>query len=161
MKILKISNCSGLTLVEVLISTFIFMIITGALYTGFLTGNATWVRYENSLTTQQHARQALAKMAIELRQASNIGITQDTDDSTINFTHEGIGSVTYSWSTGGSDPYKIIRSFSSTQTVLADHITSLSFTDHTDAVTVDLTSQKQTAIGQVSSFNIKEKIALR
>ena len=152
---------SGFTLVEILISSVIFAMLVGALYSVFSVGNAAWVKYDCSIATQRQARQALSQMTKELREASSISITQTTDNATISFYRSGVGSISYIWNATGTNAKRILRSYSAIPTIVAEDISALAFTDHSNAVTIELTSAKQAPTGGTLEFSLKEKVALR
>ena len=156
----KINN-SGISLVEMMVTVAIFAVLVGALYSGFSAGSISWRTYENNIATQREARQALLNMRRELREASGISITQDSDSATISFTRTDVGGVTYSWSTTGGDANKIIRQFGGVDTVLANSISALSFTSDATSVTINITATKSSTGGQPGTFNLVEKVALR
>lgn len=159
---MNINNKKAISLVEILVATLIFTVILAGLYTAFATGNQSWNKYENNITLQRAARGALTSMSKELREASNITITQDSSSATISFNRPKISSsISYTWTTTGIDANRIIRSDSTTTKVLGQNISALSFTDFTNAIEINITANKTQTAGPVSSFNLKEKVAIR
>jgi type IV pilus assembly protein PilW len=62
-------NQSGFTLLEMLISSAIFAIVLFAIYTIYITSQATSTRGINKIEVQQNARVAKERMAREIRMA--------------------------------------------------------------------------------------------
>ncbi len=150
-----------MSLVEVMVGTVIFMSMMAGAYAAFLTGNRSWSTYENNVALQREARGAILAMVPELREAESIVITQSSGSSTISFSTETLGSVSYSWSNSGGNANKIIRTVGSATRTLAQNISALSFTNSSSAILVDLTATKTPSLGAATSFSLKEKVALR
>jgi len=152
---------SALTLVEMMISTLIFTAVVASLYTLFSSGKFSWATYENRIIVQREARQALARMGKELREASGIAITQSAGNTTLNFTREDQGAVVYQWNDTGADANRILRTLDGTTTILANSISLLSFASDATSITIDITATKALWGGGASSFHLKQKVALR
>lgn len=149
------------TLVEILVAVSLFALMLGALYTAFVGGNATWQTYSGKATAQKDARGALFAMTKELREASNISVTQDANTATINFTNGDGNAASYSWNKTGTNAKRIIYQDTIKTRIIATDISALSFTNDSASVTITITSTKQMPRGQTGTFNLKEKIALR
>lgn len=146
---------------EVLVSVLIFSFMAAGLYGAYNSSKQAWQNNDNNVLLQREARKALLVMVPELRQASGITITQNSTSATISFTHSSLGSVTYSWSTSGANANKIIKQTSTVTRTLADNISALSFSNPSGAVIINLTATKTQTTGQVASFSLTEKVAIR
>lgn len=156
-----IKNKNGFSLLEILAAIVMGSIIILSLHSVFVSGNAAWQTYDGKANTQNQARKALFTIAKELREANNVVVTTTADSVTVNFTNQEGEAVTLSWSTIGNNANKIIYQDQSTTRTIASDISALSLNNSGSSVSVNLTSTKDTATGQTSSFSLKEKIALR
>ena len=146
------------TLLEMMVSVLIFTIAIGLFHMGYSTGNASFRSTEAKITAQRAARQTMDNMARELRGATNIAITQDADSSQISFERTGYGTIEFSWSNTGNSANQVLRN---DVKIVGHNISALSFTDNSDALTIDLTATETTPQGKSISSNLKEKIAFR
>jgi len=158
---MKLTNKSGFTMTEVLISTVIFSFIMAGLLSVLLAGNASWTTNNAAVTAQREARKAITYMTSDMRVVSGASVSQTSDDVTLIFTHPNDGTVTYSWSTSGSDANRIIRTTSSAAKIVAQSITAFAVTDSTNDITIDLISTTQNNQGQLQPFQLVKKIAKR
>ena len=160
---MKIKNTKAITFVEMMVATAIFTLVVGGLYATFMVGNRSWATYGNSVILQGEARRALMAMTKELREAKNILITKNPAGGiAINFNRPPVGVVSYAWNNTGNNANKIIRLNESHTRVLANHISSLSFSYlKNNAILIDITATRKPTIGQATNFNLKEKVALR
>lgn len=172
MKIVKtISNQRGFTLLEMLISSSVFVIVLFAVYLMLITNQVTYARGENKVEIQQNARVAMRRVAREVRmsgydpgsaipaQASQTAI-QVANANTITFIADLDGDdvsdqVTYrlqdnqviresaSWVGGAWTPNPPVSS------ELADSVTALSFSyfDSTDTATTTLADIRRITLG--------------
>ena len=143
---------------EMMVSVLIFIIAIGLFHMSYSAGNISFGTTEAKVNAQRAARQAMDNMVRELRGATNIAITQDSDSSQISFNHAIYGAVDFAWSSTGSSANQILRN---SVKIIGISISALSFTDNSDAITVDLTATETTSQGNSISSNLKEKIALR
>ena len=158
MRILLRKN--GISLVEAMMTTLIIAVAIGAFHTILNSSGMSLRTYESKITSQREARQSLLRMTKELREASGISITQDANSATLSFTREG-SAISYQWANSGPSAYRLLRYEGVIPAVVASNISALSFTDNTDAVTVNVTASKTAYGGKTSSFNLVERIALR
>ena len=158
---MRTTQTKAITLVEIMVTLLIFSLVISGLYLTFMTGNRSWAVTSTSVLLQQETRGALLAMVKELREASNIFITQDSGGVTINFNRPTIGIVSYSWSREGDNARKIIRKNLTNTRILANNISALSFTYFKNAVLIDVTAATTQEGEQPASFNLKEKVALR
>lgn len=160
----KLECQSGFSLAEMIITTLLVIFIFAALHTSFLGGNSTWQTYNGKVRVQNDARNALLFMTKELRQGSGITVTQDTNNTTVNFTREAGGAASFSWSTSGSDANRIIFQTQSGSRIIANNVSALSF-NYNDTepkwILVTIAATKQMPRGNMASFSLKEKVALR
>lgn len=167
MKIVRtIWNQRGFTLLEMLVSSAVFVIVLFAVYLMLMTSQITYARGENKVEIQQNARVAMQRMAREIRMSgydpSNASTTaiQAANANSITFIADLDGDdisdqVTYrlqgnqviresaSWVGGAWTPNPPVSS------ELADGVTALSFSyfDSTDTATATLASIRRITLG--------------
>ena len=151
----------GISMVEFLVGVLIFSIMMTGVYTAFQAGNRSWSTYENNVALQRDARGAILVMVPELREASGVTITQSSGNTTISFSTDTLGAISYAWSNSGGSANKIIRTVGASTRTLASNISALSFTNLTTAILIDLTSTRTPTMGAAASFSLKEKVVLR
>jgi len=148
---------SAFTLTEILVVVAIIVVVIGLVHTSFLSGNMSGRVYETRITVQREARKALSNLVRELREASDVEVTSGAGTTEINFSRTGFGAITYSWSDSGVNENQLLRN----NEVVASYISTLSFDDNTDSVTINLTSTKTIPPDQEVNIVLKEKVALR
>ena len=72
MKIIKIKNQKGFSLIEMMVVVVILGIIVLGLVTFFTGGAKSWVAGQSQLEAQRNARQAMDRMVRQIREASDI-----------------------------------------------------------------------------------------
>lgn len=86
----------GFTLIEVFVSLFILSIITGAIFMVLNTGDIAFNLDIGMLEIHQQARQAMDAMVKELRQAEDVLITVENQDSDrITFNTASASGISY------------------------------------------------------------------
>ena len=104
MKIIKIKNQKGFSLIEMMVVVVILGIIVLGLVTFFTGGAKSWVAGQSQLEAQRNARQAIDQMVREIREGKNItNNSYDSDGDTIVVSIPDLGSelagdVTYNLS---------------------------------------------------------------
>ncbi|MEE9153776.1 MAG: prepilin-type N-terminal cleavage/methylation domain-containing protein [candidate division NC10 bacterium] len=164
-------NQSGFTLLEMLISSAIFAIVLFAIYTIYITSQATSTRGINKIEVQQNARVAMRRMAREIRMAGYdrgsaipaqgsptavqvatattltfiADVTGDGDSERVTYQLQGTQLIreSASWVGGVWTPTPPASS------ELADSVITLSFTyyDANDNVTATLAAIQRITIG--------------
>ena len=89
----RLKNCSGVTLVEIIIGIVISMIIMGAMYASYTAINNSYSQVTDKAKASQTGRNVLGMMMRELRQAG-FKVFEDNitnDDEPINITKDGGG----------------------------------------------------------------------
>lgn len=172
---------SGFTLIEMMISVFIFTIITGATFIVLDTGRNSWQIGDAEVRVQDEVRRGLYAMMRELRQTKSSlisGVPADGGDySSIIFRKPtGVSSGETDWS--GQIQYDIdtsdansdgltdqlVRTSGGTTTVLANNITQLKFrrtASATNLLWVELTAQAQTPAGRTISDTSEIQVVFR
>lgn len=168
-----IRNQSGFTLLEMLISSAVFVIILFAIYLMLTTNQVTYMRGENRVEIQQNGRVAMRRMAREIRMAGydpSSAIPAQGSQTAIQVANANI--VTFIADLDGDDVTdwvryrlqgnQLIRDSSSwvggawnppianpTSSVLADSLSALSFTyfDRTDTGTATLADIRRITLG--------------
>jgi len=102
-KIIKIKNQKGFSLIEMMVVVVILGLIVLGLVTFFTGGTKSWVAGQYQLTAQRNARQAMDRMVREIREASNI-IANSTSSKVIFKTPWNTDNLDYSWSGKKWDP---------------------------------------------------------
>ena len=146
------------TFIEMMVSMLIFIIAIGLFHMSYSTGNISFRETEAKINAQRAARQAMENMVRELRGATNVAITQDSDSAQISFAYDSYGTIVFAWSNTGSSANQILRN---SVKIIGHSISALSFTDNADAITIDLTATETTLQGESISSHLKEKVALR
>jgi len=149
----------GFTLVEVLVSTLIMGILFVGIYIVLSTGDITYQVDSAFLDLQQQARQGMAWMVRELREAQNIQITVvDSDSDRISFnTFSGTGIMYYR----DISQNRLIREYpAGTTTLIADNITRLKFSLSANILEIQLRAYKS-AKQKPLTFSLTEKVRLR
>jgi prepilin-type N-terminal cleavage/methylation domain-containing protein len=101
MKIIKIKNQKGFSLIEMMVVVVILALIVLGLVTFFTGGVKSWVAGQSQIKAQREARQAIDRMVREIREGENV--KTGSDDDTIVVSIPALGSeltydVTYSLS---------------------------------------------------------------
>ncbi|MDP6686070.1 MAG: prepilin-type N-terminal cleavage/methylation domain-containing protein [Candidatus Omnitrophota bacterium] len=149
------------TLIEVTIAIALFSIIIAAIFSVLAVAKNSWKSGTSQLTVQQDARKGLRSMTNELRQCgvSTIsGVPADGSNYTsITFNIPDSISVSgITWSTnvqyslGGLNGTQLLRTQDSSQTVLANNISALTFSRTASdpaTVNISITAQKNTFPG--------------
>lgn len=171
-------NSIGMTLIEIIITISIFSVILIAIFSALATARTSWKSGESQISAQQEARKGLNKMIRELRQArvSTItGVPADGNNySSITFqmpTAISISGTTWSsniqYLIGGLNSSQLLRAKDGTQTVLANNISTVSFSRNTstpDMIRISVTVQKNTFPGLSiiqSDISLSSEVKLR
>jgi type IV pilus assembly protein PilW len=144
-----ISKENGFTLVELLIYMVMFMVVMGALYSVFTGNTKSYSSQENKVEMVQDLRAAMHLMVSDIRMAGldptgvgGIGFVDDADDrydtdgNSIHFTMDFDGSgaidnsenINYFLKNAGGVQQIVRRTGDGNEPVVAENITSLSFT---------------------------------
>lgn len=158
---MKLNNPKALTFIEVIFAVAIFTIMIGSLFEVFSLGKMFWVTQENKITVQREVRQALTRMAKELREGSNVNVVPGVSSITVTFTRQDVGDITYQWSSTGSNAQKILRTLNGNTSIVADNISLISASHDSNSVTVRVRATKNYKGGRVVTYELEEKVALR
>ena len=166
----------GLSLMEVLVTIFIFSFVIASLYTTIIVGNSSWENNKVTIQMHQNLRLAMEKMKYDLQQASNSSISDVPADSTwynwITFKiPSGITSGSVTWDPnsiryikGGTDNTQLLKVYNAVTTILANDISSVQFRRQnasSNILEVVLTSQKQVIQGQLLQNQLTFEVKLR
>jgi type II secretory pathway component PulJ len=93
---MRIRNIKSFSLVELMMSVFIFVMIMGGLYAGLIAGGRSWQTYDAQATAQREARRAYYSLSRDLRIAEYLDVKQPGDGTLVlAFTHPDEGRVVY------------------------------------------------------------------
>jgi type IV pilus assembly protein PilW len=172
MKMIKtIWNQSGFTLLEMLVSSAVFVIVLFAVYLMFTTNQVTYARGENKVELQQNGRVAMRRMAREIRMAGydpGTAIPAQASQTAIQVANANM--ITFIADLDGDDVSdqviyrlqgnQVIRESASwvggawtpnppVSSELADSVSALSFTyfDNTDTATATLADIRRITLG--------------
>ena len=150
----------GFSLIELMVSSVLFVIICGIVFMVFNTANSAGFANTDFIDLQQQARQVIDGMSIEIRQnpaANPINITNGC--SNIAFSDATNDTISY-YLDGAT--WQIKREYpSGTIIVVANNIGSLCFTRPSNTtVLINLTATKNTR-GRSLTFSLQEKVAMR
>jgi len=149
-KIIKIKNQKGFSLIEMMVVVVILGLIVLGLVTFFTGGTKSWVAGQYQLAAQRNARQAMDRMVREIREASDI-IANSTTSKEINFNTPRDPNLNYSWSGNKWDPvFRDIKSLINNVQIL-----TFQYFDILDVeVTLPLTEETASKISKVH-INLK------
>ncbi len=162
---MKITQKKGFTLLEIIVVVAIFSLIVDAIFTVFNIGQNTFFSNEACLHLQQNLRLSMDGMIREIRQSSASDITISSGGSKIVFkipldiTTDPVtksADISYSLVSG-----QIIRENpAGTQKVIANDITSLTFTQSGNNVEISI-SASDTLKQRTYTQSLKESVLLR
>lgn len=171
----------GFSLVEALVSVFIFSLLFAALFMVLYGGQASWYTADTQTEVNQKARRPVLTMVKELRQTRSseiIDVPADGNNyNTITFKIpedvdgdgdvidalgriEWSGNINYSLNADN----QIIRTTPSGPLVLADNISSLQFmrpVGSSDVIQISVTAQKNTVWGRNLESTISSSFKMR
>lgn len=171
----------GLSLVEVLITVFIFFLIFMASFAVLSAGKGSWYTGDVEVEINQEIRKGLLTMSRELRQSRSSVINTvlpdgnyynsiifrvpedvDSDGDVIDASGsvEWSADITYSLNANN----QIIRAISGNSAVLANNISDLQFrrpAGSPDIVEIYITAQKASVLGRTLSCDIMSSIKMR
>jgi len=160
----KFDSNRGVTILELLVAVFIFVVAITAVQASFLIGNASYNSSETKMTAMRYARRAMDNLVRELRGSRNFEATQTSGSVTVTYDKDGEGSLAITWQDSGTEANQVLKNGK----IIGHAITALSFIDHTieetdpqNAVTIDLTATAVMPNGQDIDVTLKEKINLR
>lgn len=148
----------GFTFIEIVVSMVIFSFMVLAIFSVLNVGDKTWRSESILVELQQQVRLAIDGMTRELRQSRSSGdITISGGNTQIDFYHAGSATeISYYLSNN-----QIIREHpAGTTKVLANNITSLTFSQSGDVITIQVQAQKIDR-GGTRSFALTEKVRVR
>ena len=154
-------NKTAMTLIEILFATAIFSIVVTALYSVLLISNKYWVSFNNNVTVQQNARNALMNMTMDFREGHSFFITKESGRIDLRFLHPEFGLVSYSWANHGANANRIIRQAKNETRILANYISGLSFEYVANTVVINLSASTQAKSNHPVSYDLKGKVFLR
>ena len=169
------NNTKGFTLLEILITTSIFLILTAVALSLMLTSNEAWFTGSTSIGLRQEIIKTLLTMEKELKEtrASQTNLSIGSTSSSLSFKIPKItnGSILDSsgniiWSNSISYSVnankQIIRNDSVNTTVLSNNVTALNFTRPTamgNIFQINITAQKTSPTRRV--FRDTELMSVR
>ena len=169
------NNAKGFTLLEILITTSIFLILTAVALSLMLTSNEAWFTGSTSIGLRQEIIKTLLTMEKELKEtrASQTNLSIGSTSSSLSFKIPKItnGSILDSsgniiWSNSISYSVnankQIIRNDSVNTTVLSNNVTALNFTRPTamgNIFQINITAQKTSPTRRV--FRDTELMSVR
>lgn len=151
-------SLTGFTLVEVLVAAVVLSLLVMGVLTVLNSSDMAWNVDMGLVDLQQQARQVMARMIREIRQADSVTIGSST--VTFSTPWATAGNIIYSLNNG-----QIIRTYDSSTSVLANNINSLIFSSPvSDIVEIQLQAQKSVR-GRTITFpmtgKLIEKVRLR
>ena len=174
-----IQNNNGFTLVEALVTTFIFSLLLGGIYAAAAAGDNTWQANSVRITLQQETRKAMEGMINELRQAGDSSIVNVLSNGTwytsiVFKIPSGVTSGSIGWNAstiqyalGGTGGKQLIRTTGAptvTTRIVGDNFQTLRFRRQASTpkiLEVSLVGQKNTVKKLPISYNLDFNIELR
>ena len=158
----SVRSRKALSLMEILVAIGLLVIVVGMIYAAFSAGNVAWHTHENVVFAQRKVRMTLIRMARDLREASDLVLTQnDGVDARIDFTRPSEGSLYYLWDSQGANPDQIIRGDATTTQIISTNIANLQFTVGTQEIVIDVTAGSSQVGGHSGVFSLKRKVSFR
>lgn len=171
-------NNKGMSLVEMMITAFLFSIILGAIMITLSTGRASLSTGSSQVDVQQDARKALNAMVRELRQAGMTTILGVPADGSINssITFQIPSSISVAgpvwsgaiqYSLGGLNNRQLLRVQSGNTRVMGNNISNISFSRNAgspETLNISVSVQKNTFPGFVarqSTAALSSRVRLR
>ena len=154
-------NKTAVTLIEVLVATAIFSVVVTALYSVLLISNKSWANFNNNVTIQQNARNALINMTMDFREGHSFFITKESGSIRLSFLHPEFGLVSYTWANHGTSANQILRQAKNETRILANHIYGLSFEHVANTIVINVSSSIQVKSSHPVTYDLKGKVALR
>jgi len=125
MKVIKIKNQKGFSLIEMMVVVVILGLMVLGLVTFFTGGAKSWVAGQSQLTAQRNARQAIDRMAREIREGENV--KTGSDDDTIIVSIPALGSeIAYDVTYDLSGNITIVRIKNTTSNPLINNVLVIS-----------------------------------
>jgi len=173
-----IKNNRGFTLLEIIITVFLFSIISAAIFSVLATAKNSLSAGESQIGIQQACRNGLDTMVKELRQAGASTIL-DVPNNGINYSAitfqipASLSAAGITWSSsiqyflGGLNGKQLIRTQSGNQRILGNDISAVSFNRsaaNPNVVNISVTAQKNTFPGftaRQSTITFNSQIKLR
>lgn len=169
---------SGLSLIESIVSIFIFSIILACVFSALASARNSWKSSSAQVSVQQEARRGMAAMIRELRQANLSAITDVPADgmnyNSITFQIPvTITATGTTWSNniqyyiGGLNGAQLLRTQDGSQRVMANNISSVVFNRPVSApetINIGITTQLNTFPGFTgiqSSLTLNSEVKVR
>ena len=176
MNLLKISQRTGFTLLEIMLVLVIVIMIGSALTMSMSSGRKTWASADTQISIQQDLRQAMMQITKDLRDSGEHHISCPPDGNpctSVSFNvPEGFSvgnetgsivwsdDITYSISSG-----QIIRHNGTDTLVLANNVTAMTFvrdpTIPSRMVKITLSAQRETIFGNLLNATLVSAVQLR
>ena len=170
-------NQSGTSLIEIMMTVFIFSIVAGGIYSIILVSDASWETNDRSIEMQQEHRKAVEWMKDELRQAGtasifNIPADGNWHNDNISFKKaEGVSGGNVNWGAnaiqflrGGTNNQQLLRIQGGNTKVLANNILVVRFkrlASNPELLEVRMEADGQTSDGQWVGFDNNFNVQLR
>ncbi len=173
----KMKDRKGMSLAELLVSVFIFSILSAALLAVIVVGQRSWTTNEVKIGLRQELRKSMETMIYDLRQAGNVSIANVPADDTwyptiifqIPSTVTG-GIITWDanaiqYVLGGTDGHQLRKVRAGTTQVVSKNIKSLQFrrlSSDSNILEVSLTAQDVIALtGNTLTMDLDFQVELR
>lgn len=147
----------GFTLVEFLITIFIFSLISAGVAQIFTLGNSVYSVEMSLADLQSHARNAMDRMVREIRSSSSVTVTViNTDSDLITFTTPAASDIKYYRNNN-----LLVREYpTGTMKNIASNVARLKFTLTGSVLRIDLRTD-QTMLGRPLTYSLSQKVRLR
>ncbi|MBU3912429.1 MAG: prepilin-type N-terminal cleavage/methylation domain-containing protein [Candidatus Omnitrophica bacterium] len=166
----------GFTLVEMMVTVFIFLLLIGALFTVLATGSTSWQIGDVRIELQQELRKGMDWIGGELRQGGTFTIEdvpadgswydkitfrkpQDVIDGNVVWENEEI-----QYLLGGSNDRQLLRKVDDEERILANNIISFQVRRQPtspEIVEITLQADKRTVKGHIIELDLNFQIKLR
>jgi len=169
-------NCKGVSLIEMLVTLFIFSVMVGGFYGILGVGDNSWRMNSVRIELQQDLRKAMVRMSDDLYGSGSGAITNVSADGSANTSivfkkATGVSGGATVWSSdyityqlGGAGSDELQRLVGTDTVTIAQNISSLSITRQSatpNIVEIDLQAQKNTVKGASVTESLGFDIQLR
>jgi len=147
----------GLTIVEMMVSFGILVVVLAGIFLILRLANWSWDIDSGKLDLQQYTRLVMENMIREISQSNHDELTVNNGGARLDFLVPNVTNMISYYVSNG----QLIRSHAGTNTPIASHIDSVTFT-LLDAENLEIQIQaRKTVKNRVLTFPLTEKVRLR
>jgi len=157
-------SIKGLTLIELMAASLIFLIVFAAIIAILTSGRDSWQIGSAQVQVQQEARRAMESIVRELRPASNVDtatFVNGVSNDLIRF-NSAAGQIEFAINVVNFSPDQLVMTQGATNTVVANDVQSVQFDLlGGNVVYITLTTQRRSTLGHLVSSVVTSQVVLR